>query len=234
MSRWFKMPTGAGQNTDLAIIATKTGISKPVIISSFLIFCELREAGKQRAEILELAAFMLGEAENTLAAAWDAMEARGALPLHDPENQPLSAAERKRRQREKDKGAYVSRESHVTVTDTQSDSHAVSRSRETRPDQKDQRERPDQSAGVTVHAPARSVGSFSGFGVVGSVGSGFDVTPHLRDEDWAEMLHVAPGWDRNELVRKYNAHVASNPPNHPGPAFRGWLKKFAAGAGARP
>lgn len=78
-----------------------------------------------------------------------------------------------------------------------------------------------------VSSPGQS-GSFKRVGMVGS-GQGFDVAPYLRDNDYREMLVLAPGWDRNKLIETYNAWVAKNPPDKPRAAFIGWLKRFTKG-----
>jgi predicted transcriptional regulator len=50
----------------------------------------------------------------------------------------------------------------------------------------------------------------------------------LRPEDWYELLVIAPGWDRNELIRKYVAWVTERPKSLRA-AFMGWVKKFTKG-----
>ena len=224
MKRWFKMPSGTAQNAIFGIIAQKHGVKTPHVIGLFTAASDLFEAGNDYEATVEMLGFTFQVPEREIDDILKALQNRGVFA----EDWSISgiekttpAAERKRRQRDREKAERdMSQDSHVTVTTPSRDMSHLER-----PEQNRKTREKDQS---NVTRQARdTAGSFPRVSGVGSVGRFFDIQGYLQDDDFIDIRRDAPDWDLNVVFDKYSSWVEQNgKPNSPRKAFLAWLPKF--------
>lgn len=239
--RFIKLPMGCTKSPDIGIISLKIGASKSQILGTLACASELFfEEKSDQTNTIELISYMLTEPEELIEKIIIGLQTRGFL---DEKFRVIGmstiseSAERKRRQREKNRAAFAgqSRDSHGTVTDSHGTvTDSPNKINKTKPNQTKEinkiNKTPLPPKQGSVDNNIEGSGSFKKIGQGRS--GGFDIRDHLPDEDIHEIYRcyaVGLNWNVTELYEKYNAYVANDPPRQPKAAFMGWVKKFTKG-----